>query len=91
MYLSISIFKKLFRSKVMKLTEISIMDRQSNGSFIVKDRLVDTHKVVNISGNDVNKNDDNKEVNIVINTDKTLKNIDEKMMSIDRQLDDIEN
>ncbi len=78
-------------SKVMKLTEISIMDRQSNGSFIVKDRLVDTHKVVNISGNDVNKNDDNKEVNIVINTDKTLKNIDEKMMSIDRQLDDIEN
>ena len=78
-------------SKVMKLTEISIMDRQSNGSFIVKDRLVNTHKVVNISGNEIKKNEDNKEVNIVINTDKTLKNIDEKMMSIDRQLDDIEN
>ena len=78
-------------SKVMKLTEISIMDRQSNGSFIVKDRLVNTHKVVNISGNDIEKNEDNKQANIVINTDKTLKNIDEKMMSIDRQLDDIEN
>ena len=43
-------------SKVMKLTEISIMDRQSNGSFIVKDRLIDTHKVVNLSGNDVENN-----------------------------------
>ena len=78
-------------SKVMKLTEISIMDRQSNGSFIVKDRLTDTHKVISLSGNDMEKNEGNKEVGLIINTDKTLKNIDEKMMSIDRQLDDIEN
>ena len=77
-------------SKVMKLTEISIMDRQSNGSFIVKDRILNTHKVISLSGNDIEKNDSNKE-GIVINTDKTLKNIDEKMMSIDKQLDDIEN
>ena len=81
-------------SKIMKLTEISIMDRQSNGSFIVKDRIVDTHKVVNLSGNDVFEKENEKEVNLVINNDKeykSLKNIDEKMMSIDRQLDDIEN
>jgi len=80
-------------SKIIKLTEISIMDRQSNGSFIVKDRIVDTHKVVNLCAND-NSNDNNVGVEVItFNNDKeykSLKNIDDRMNLIEKQLDDIE-
>ena len=75
-------------SRVLKLTEIAIMDRQSNGSFIVKDRILNTHKVVGIVSN-VKENEI-----LSVNNDKeykSLKNIDEQMMIIDKQLDDIEN
>ena len=80
--------------KTMKLTEISIMDRQSNGSFIVKDRIVNTHKVVHLIENGFNEVSTDSGINLDINADKeyrSLKNIDEKMNLIDRQLDDIEN
>ena len=84
--------------KIIKLTEISIMDRQSNGSFVVKDRIIDTAKVVKmISHNDVKNDeakivaDEDKQVVIKGNKEyKSLKNIDEKMLSIDEYLDDIE-
>ena len=32
-------------SKIVKLTEISIMDRYSNGSYIIKDRIIDSYIV----------------------------------------------
>ena len=84
--------------KTIKLTEISIMDRQSNGSFIVKDRIIDTAKVAKmISSNDVIndevKTDASEDKQVVIKSNKeynSLKNIDEKMLSIDEYLDDIE-
>jgi topoisomerase-4 subunit A len=84
--------------KIIKLTEISIMDRQSNGSFVVKDRIIDTAKVAKmISHNDVKNDeakivaDEDKQVVIKGNKEyKSLKNIDEKMLSIDEYLDDIE-
>lgn len=82
-------------SKEVKLTEISIMDRQSNGSFIAKDRIIDTHKCTHITSQfeEVNNNEmpkeekkldiNNKEVN-------TLKAIDSKIMTIDEILNNME-
>jgi len=84
-------------SKEVKLTEISIMDRQSNGSFVVKDRVMDTYKIVDI----VSQYDENvKTVNVedevrIVNTNskevRTLKNVDDKMMTIDEMLNSMEN
>jgi len=89
--------KSIAEEKVIKLTEIAIMDRHSNGSFIVKDRIVGTYKhaklvdsndqKVIVSDNEVKEKPQtggNREYN-------TLKNIDQKMMSIDEYLNGIEN
>ena len=87
-------------SREVKLTEISIMDRQSNGSFIVKDRVMDTHKCVNIvsqhSDNDGVSNDNSavkeeKKIIIMNKETKSLKAIDDKIMTIDEILGNIEN
>lgn len=84
--------------KPVKLTEIAIMDKQSNGSFIVKDRVLDTYKKSKlISDNDNQKNQieevsvsDKKDTSNTNKEYKTLKNIDEKIMTIDEILDEIE-
>ena len=81
--------------KNVKLTEIAIMDRQSNGSFIVKDRITGVSLVAKMISE---KAPEVKETAPVItNTPviedkeyKALKNIDEKMNAIEMQLDDIE-
>ena len=85
-------------SKEVKLTEISIMDRQSNGSFIVKDRVVDTHKCIDIvsqySDELVSKEDVNTLQKDIISNNKetkTLKAIDDKIMTIDEILNSMEN
>ena len=74
------------------------MDRQSNGSFVVKDRVMDTHKIVSIvsQGETVLKMDDeNNEVKIIDTNNskevRTLKNVDNKMMTIDEILNSMEN
>ena len=82
-------------SKTIKLTEISIMDRQSNGSFIVKDRIVNTYQIAKlVKENDLKIIDNSSNQSIkIINNDKeykSLKNIDDVMNSIEMQLDDIE-
>ena len=80
-------------SKRLKLTEISIMDRQSNGSFIVKDKIMDTYIVSKLTSNsdDIKKE---SEIKDIVNNNKelkSLKKIDDKMLLIQQQLDDIEN
>ena len=89
--------RSIAEEKTIKLTEISIMDRQSNGSFIVKDRIMLTYKCAKlVNGNDdktlVGSNiEEAKKATISENREmKSLRNIDEKMMSIDEYLDDIE-
>ena len=86
--------------KEVKLTEISIMDRQSNGSFVVKDRVMNTYKNVKIidqySDNDKISNDNNEVMDekktVIINKEvKSLKAIDDKIMTIDEILGNIEN
>ena len=88
--------------KPVKLTEIAIMDKQSNGSFIVKDRVLDTYKKCKLISDKDNSKDNNKVVDndtVIINDSnnifkdkeyKSLKNIDEKIMTIDEILDNIE-
>ena len=81
--------------KKLKLTEISIMDRQSNGSFVVKDRIMDTHlisKLVSNSSSVITTEEDNDNKIVIMNNKemKSLKSIDDKMLSIEKQLDDIE-
>ena len=86
--------------KVLKLTEISIMDRQSNGSFIVKDKIMDTHIVSKLITSDLEKKEKvtseekkEPEQKIIVTNNKelkSLKNIDDKMSLIQQQLDDIE-
>ena len=88
-------------SREVKLTEISIMDRQSNGSFIVKDRVIDTYKKYNIvsqdSDNDLDNNvivekskEEKKIMTDNIKEAKSLKAIDDKIMTIDEILDNME-
>ena len=92
--------RSVAEEKQVKLTEIAMMDRHSNGSFIVKDRLLDTYQVVKLIGSEELKGEpveqvvsEVKEEQISLKLDKemkSLKNIDEKMMSIDEYLNDIE-
>ena len=88
--------RSIAEEKTIKLTEIAIMDRQSNGSFVVKDRIVDTFKNAKlVDSNDekvvVNDVQEKKEPVVTGNREyRTLKNIDEKMMSIDEYLNGIE-
>ena len=78
--------------KEVKLTEISIMDRQSNGSYIVKDRVMDTYRKVSLTENEVTSNEE-KVVEEHIPVDKELKNlkkVDNKILTIDEILNNIE-
>ncbi len=67
--------------KEIKLNEIPIMDRQSNGSYIIKDRIVGSYLVQNI----FTKDDDNKVemVNNIKKQDVSLKEIDDKLADIE--------
>lgn len=74
--------------KELKLNEIPIMDRYSNGSFIVKDKIIDTYNIVSI---DDNKEEVIKEEVVVKKQDKvSFKEIADKFMTIDDLLDNIE-
>ena len=79
--------------KLVKLTEIAIMDRQSNGSFIVKDRILSTHRVTGITSDILSKKSVTKEekIEIIDNKEyKALKDIDSKIDLVDSLLDNIE-
>ena len=74
--------------KELKLNEIPIMDRYSNGSFIVKDKIIDTYNIISI---DDNKEEVIKEEVVVKKQDKvSFKEIADKFMTIDDLLDNIE-
>ena len=67
-------------NKQLKLTEIPIMDRASNGSYVVKDKANCSYKVINLT----NKDDYIiKESDVVIPSSKmSLKEVDESIASI---------
>ena len=91
--------------KKVKLTDISIMDRYSNGSYIVKDKIINTHiditplekeEFENTTTNDIQPEPPKKEEKeqVVLNFDllnkESLKSIDDRMVIINNFLDDIE-
>lgn len=94
------IVTSIAESKKVKLTEIAIMDRQSNGSFIVKDRILDTYKVCEIISNKADNKTTSEDITTEISSkknptviDKEYKNlrlIDDKISDIEKQLNDIE-
>ena len=75
--------------KQVKITEIQIMDRQSNGSFIVKDRIVSANKVCKMINNLANSDKEPLEIPFT-KEDKMLKNVDDAMDEIESKLDLIE-
>jgi len=75
-------------TKIVKLTEISIMDRYSNGSYIVKDKIINTYIIVNSVLEE--PEDEVKEELVVEKTNNSLREIDDRIMTIDDLLDNIE-
>ena len=80
--------------KKIKLNEMPIMDRYSNGSYVVKDRIEDVYINASIKSKDdieistTLNNNDNIDTN---NKEKTsLKEIDDRFMTIDDLLDNME-
>ena len=79
-------------TKTVKLNEMPIMDRYSNGSYVVKDRVNDVYMVEDIkSKNDIEVSD----ITEVVLHDNTknqtsLKEVDDRFMTIDDLLNNIE-
>lgn len=72
--------------KEVKVTEIPIMDRYSNGSYVIKDRIIDSYIVTNM----VSKEDENKTSKIVVKKrEVSLKEIDDKLSNIDEIIGEI--
>lgn len=81
-------------TKIVKLTELPIMDRYSNGSYIVKDHIIDTYKVMPLIDKEnycSKENPDNKNTKPVSPTkEKSLKEIDDQIMTIDDLLNNMD-
>ena len=79
--------------KYIKVTDISIMDRASNGSYIVKDKVSGTFKVSELISKDnfieEKIEEDNTNINDEVNKQVSLDEIDVKMMTIDDVLKNI--
>ena len=74
-------------TKKVKLTEIAIMDRYSNGSYVVKDRIINSYLTIDSI---IEEKEDVKEEIMVAKTENSLKEIDDRIMTIDDLLDNIE-
>ncbi len=69
--------------KELKLSEIPIMDRYSNGSYIVKDKIIDTHELTKLTS----KEDLEKEVEaepVVEKHQESLKEIDDLLKNMEK-------
>ena len=81
-------------TKIVKLTELPIMDRYSNGSYIVKDHIIDTYKIMPLIDKEnycSKENPDNKNTKPVSPTkEKSLKEIDDQIMTIDDLLNNMD-
>lgn len=81
-------------TKIVKLTELPIMDRYSNGSYIVKDHIIDTYKIMPLIDKEnycSKETPDNKKTNPISPTkEKSLKEIDDQIMTIDDLLNNMD-
>lgn len=77
-------------TKTIKLNEMPIMDRYSNGSFIVKDRIMDVYMLKGIkSKDDIEIKEINENIEVV-DKKTSLKEVDDRFMTIDDLLNNIE-
>ena len=74
-------------SKIVKINEIPIMDRHSNGSYVIKDRIVNSYKGSSLISKDAKSNI--KEEVKIEKKDISLKEIDDKLSNIDSIIDDM--
>ena len=84
--------------KEMKIVDIPIMDRYSNGSFVVKDKIKDTHlKVQELSKDALNSleyveeaKSEQEQLSFDMLNKESLKEVDDRMVIINNFLDDVE-
>lgn len=79
-------------TKTVKLNEMPIMDRYSNGSYVVKDKVNDVYMIEDIKSKDDIEVSDINETVLPNNTNNqtSLKEVDDRFMTIDDLLNDIE-
>ena len=84
--------------KEMKIVDIPIMDRYSNGSFVVKDKIKDTHlKAQELSKEALNgleyveeAKPEQEQLSFDMLNKESLKEVDDRMVVINNFLDDVE-
>ena len=84
--------------KEMKIVDIPIMDRYSNGSFVVKDKIKDTHlKAQELSKEALNgleyveeAKPEQEQLSFDMLNKESLKEVDDRMVIINNFLDDVE-
>jgi len=76
-------------TKVVKLSEIPIMDRYSNGSYIIKDKIINSYNVTDLTSKE-DKKDDKEEIKIE-KKNISLEEIDDRLSSIDSIIKELEN
>ena len=84
--------------KVVKIIEIPIMDRYSNGSYVVKDKIKNTYLEVNVLGKEnfdgmefvEDKKPEQTQINFDMLNKESLKEVDDRMVIINNFLDNIE-
>ena len=84
--------------KEMKIVDIPIMDRYSNGSFVVKDKIKDSHlKVQELSKDALNgleyveeAKPEQEQLSFDMLNKESLKEVDDRMVIINNFLDDVE-
>ena len=74
-------------TKKIKLTEVPIMDRYSNGSYVVKDKIINSYHLIDSI---IEEQEVQKEEIQIQKPEKSLKEIDDRIMTIDDLLDNIE-
>lgn len=85
-------------TKEIKLTEIPIMDRYSNGSYIIKDKIIDSYLQQEIKTKEdfegleyiEDKKPEQVELNFDMLNKESLKQVDDQMVIINNFLDNIE-
>ena len=84
--------------KAVKIIEIPIMDRYSNGSYVVKDKIKNTYLEVSVLGKEnfdgmefvEDKKPEQTQINFDMLNKESLKEVDDRMVIINNFLDNIE-
>ena len=76
-------------SKIVRVSEVSIMDRYSNGSYIIKDKIVNSYLVASLIGKE-SIDYEKKETIKFVKRDVSLKEIDDRLQNIDDMIDEMD-